>query len=125
MKIPHLTQLITNNRKRYKKPLQITTSLLLDTLNVFNTVSEGKKFFGYTVFSLEDIETAEFEIIIITSFQNSDTFKHFLVEKGIKEDKIFDISSGGWLKKIAQAGLKRLRRKDKQRGEGLDLDKKS
>ncbi len=73
----------------------------LELAGIFNTVSEGKKFFGYTVFSLEDIKTAEFEIIIITSFQNSDTFKHFLVEKGIKEDKIFDISSGGWLKKIA------------------------
>ena len=72
----------------------------LELAGIFNDVSEGIKFFGYNVVSLEDITTAEFEIIIITSFQNSDTFKNFLVEKGVKEEKILNISSGGWLKKI-------------------------
>jgi DNA-binding MarR family transcriptional regulator len=72
----------------------------LELAGIFNNVSEGNKFFGYNVFPLEDIINAEFEIIIITSFQSSDSFKNFLVEKGIKEEKILNISSGGWLKKI-------------------------
>jgi DNA-binding MarR family transcriptional regulator len=72
----------------------------LELAGIFDNVNAGKDFFGYSILSLEDIMSAEFEIIIITSFQNSDTFSHFLVERGIKEEQIFNISSGGWMKKI-------------------------
>ncbi len=60
----------------------------------------GKKFFGQDILTMEDIGTIGYDIVVITSFQSGEALKKRLVELGVDEKNIYDISSGGWLKRI-------------------------
>ncbi|MFQ5328517.1 MAG: winged helix-turn-helix transcriptional regulator [Thermodesulfobacteriota bacterium] len=60
--------------------------------------SESKKiFFRHRVASLGAINDTEFDVVVITSFASGDLLKGELVKAGVPEEKICNISSGGWL----------------------------
>ncbi len=61
-----------------------------------------KKFFGQAVAPISEIQNTGFDMVIITSFLDGGRLKEELLKKDVPEDKIRDISSGGWLKKVKE-----------------------
>ncbi|MBI5887169.1 MAG: winged helix-turn-helix transcriptional regulator [Deltaproteobacteria bacterium] len=59
-----------------------------------------RRFLGNPVLPFEKLSGLEFDVIIITSFQNGLKLRAGLRDAGIAKDRICDISSQGWLKKI-------------------------
>lgn len=66
--------------------------------------SSNKKIFGYSVKPIGSIRQMEFDLVVITSFNSGEVLKKKLVDAGIDEKKICDISRGGWLDKIQNPG---------------------
>lgn len=59
-----------------------------------------RKFLGNSVLPLEKAQGLDFDVIIITSFQNGLKLRAGLQKAGIAGDRVCDISAQGWLKKI-------------------------
>ncbi|HBG46731.1 MAG TPA: transcriptional regulator [Deltaproteobacteria bacterium] len=58
------------------------------------------KFFGHDVLKIDDIMTLDFDVVVITNFNDDQGLKARLFEAGVEEKRVCSISSGGWLKKI-------------------------
>lgn len=60
----------------------------------------GKKFFGHTIIPFEAFTPDRFDMVVITSFKDGRKLATRLVNIGVKEEMICDISRGGWLKRV-------------------------
>ena len=60
----------------------------------------GKKFFGHDIRRIGDVVAMDYDVIVITSFRGGAEFREKLLERGVEEDRICDVSGGGWLKRI-------------------------
>lgn len=74
----------------------------LKLAGVVDASGAGKLFFGHDVRAIEDAGEMDCDIIVITSFNNNEALKKRLKESGVNEEKVCDISAGGWLKKIEE-----------------------
>jgi len=72
----------------------------LDLAAVVEINPRGKRFFGYEVHPVSYLAAIDYDIVIITCFQGEQLLKETLLDAGVPEDKIYGISTGGWLKKI-------------------------
>ena len=75
--------------------------LELESFRVFDSVSDGKKFFDHEILPLEDAAARDCELLIITSFKAGEQLSDKLLELGIEDEKIINISVGGWVDRIA------------------------
>ncbi len=73
---------------------ELTLSAVLDS------ASGENKFFGNDILPIGSAGTLEIDAVVITSFTGGGGYVGALVEAGIDEKRIYDISSGGWLKRI-------------------------
>lgn len=69
-------------------------------VSVIDMTDSRKRFFGHNIKAIDKINDKEFDMVVITSFSSGDKLKEELLKRQIPEEKICDISSGGWLKKI-------------------------
>ncbi len=60
----------------------------------------GKKFFGFDILPLAEVENIDFDVIVITSSQSGAELKDMLKGLGVKEEKIRSLSADGWLKRM-------------------------
>ncbi len=72
----------------------------LKLVGILDNINAGKKFFGQEIMTMEQISHIGYDIVVITSFQNGEALKKRLLEFGVNEKKIYDISAGSWLKRI-------------------------
>ncbi|MHB8482284.1 MAG: winged helix-turn-helix transcriptional regulator [Nitrospiria bacterium] len=72
----------------------------LKLVRIIDNSNVGKKFFGQEIAAMEEIGNFVYDIVVITSFQNGEMLKKRLIELGVDEKKIYDISAGSWLKRI-------------------------
>jgi DNA-binding MarR family transcriptional regulator len=72
----------------------------LELVGIVDNSSSGKKFFGQDIMTMEQIGKIGYDIVVITSFQNGEMLRKHLLELGVNEKKIYDISAGSWLKRI-------------------------
>ncbi|MBI5643000.1 MAG: winged helix-turn-helix transcriptional regulator [Deltaproteobacteria bacterium] len=71
----------------------------LELSGIVDKGQSRKKFFGFEVLSVDDINTLDFELIVLTSFQGGEALKSRLVQAGIDEKNICGLSTD-WLKRI-------------------------
>jgi DNA-binding MarR family transcriptional regulator len=57
-------------------------------------------FFGLEVRPIEEVDSMDADVVVITSFKGGDELKRLLMSAGVDEERIQDISIGGWLKRI-------------------------
>lgn len=73
----------------------------LELTGIIDAAAEKrKKFFGHDVLPIEEARNINYDLIVITSFQDGEALKRGLIRAGVEEHKICDISSDGWLKRI-------------------------
>lgn len=72
----------------------------LELAGVADDLKKGSAFFDYKILPFSEVPSLNPELILITSFQRGGEMRDLLINMGIMEEKICDISSGGWLKKI-------------------------
>jgi DNA-binding MarR family transcriptional regulator len=72
----------------------------LEPVSVIDDLNAGKEFFGIDVLPLEGIRGLDYDLIVVTSFQRGDELARRLVEAGVEEENVLDISRGGWLKRL-------------------------
>lgn len=60
----------------------------------------GKNFFGHTVVPISDIKKIGYSVVVITSFAGGPGLRRMLLEAGVEEEEIYDISADGWIKRI-------------------------
>ncbi len=72
----------------------------LDLAAIVEANPRGKKFFGYDVRPIGELDSVDYDIVIITCFQGEESLRRALIDAGVPEGKIYGISAGGWLKKI-------------------------
>ncbi len=72
----------------------------LELSAVLDDIKIGNKFFGMNIQPIKEINSIDYDVIIITSFNKGEALVKELTGAGISEDKICDISKGGWLNKI-------------------------
>lgn len=68
---------------------------------VLDNERAGGDFFGYSIKPVKEVLSFDAERIVITSFAGADRVIQELKESGLNEDKLIDISKGGWLKRIS------------------------
>jgi DNA-binding MarR family transcriptional regulator len=78
------------------------TEVDLELVGFVDDNNAGKKFFGYNVISVEDINNLKFDLIVITSFDEENVLLRKLRDMGIKEEKICNTCKGGWLRKVEE-----------------------
>jgi DNA-binding MarR family transcriptional regulator len=67
---------------------------------VVDVTDSRRRFFEHNIEAIDNLKDKEFDMVVITSFSSGDKLKEELLKRQISEEKICDISSGGWLKKI-------------------------
>jgi DNA-binding MarR family transcriptional regulator len=72
----------------------------LELAGVFDNTGSGNKLFQYNILPMQNVLSIEYEVIIITSFKNSDELKDILIKAGVNKGDILDMSKGGWLNRI-------------------------
>jgi DNA-binding MarR family transcriptional regulator len=72
----------------------------LKLVGIVDNTNAGKKFFGQDITTMEQIGNIGYDIVVITSFQNGEILKKQMLELGVNEKNIYDISAGSWLKRI-------------------------
>lgn len=72
----------------------------IELAGVADDAKKDGDFFGYRVLPVSAVPSLGIELVIITSFQRGEELRAALVGQGVKEEKICDISRGGWLKKL-------------------------
>jgi DNA-binding MarR family transcriptional regulator len=77
----------------------------LELVGVVDDIKKGERFFDYTVSPIEEATSIESELNVLTSFNRGGEITEALIKCGIIEDRICDISKGGWLKKIEKKGM--------------------
>ena len=60
----------------------------------------GQNFFDYRILYLNEMQFLDPELIVITSFQRGQELRENLLNMGVKEERICDISGSGWLEKL-------------------------
>ncbi len=73
---------------------------------VIDDAKAGKIFFTNKIIPIKDIGSINYDVIIITSFKEGKLMTGKLLGLGVSREKIFDISEGGWLKKIEAGAAK-------------------
>jgi hypothetical protein len=58
------------------------------------------EFFGNKVRPIREVGSMDADAVVITSFKGGDELKRLLMSAGVDEERIQDISIGGWLKRI-------------------------
>ncbi|VAW37993.1 Transcriptional regulator, MarR family [hydrothermal vent metagenome] len=72
----------------------------LELAGVAGESTKAAGFFGAEVVTLEELVIINPELFVITSFSSGEKLREALMELGVKEAKIRDISEGNWIKKI-------------------------
>ena len=72
----------------------------LELVAVIDDVCAGKSFFNKDVITVDAAMALQIDMIIITSFKDGDALEKNLTGKGFSKEKICNIGSGGWLKRI-------------------------
>lgn len=72
----------------------------LELTGVADRDASKAEFFGFRVVTLSELVTTAPELFVITSFNRGEELRQSLIELGVAEDKIRDISDGDWIKKI-------------------------
>lgn len=72
----------------------------VELAGIFDDGSAGKRLLGYQVSRLSDINGADCDLVVITSFAGGEALKDALVTSGVSADKVCDISREGWLARI-------------------------
>lgn len=67
---------------------------------VIDSDNRGEVFFGHKIVAMEDVSALDFDLVVITSFKSGEVLTASLLEAGVDELKICDISSSGWLDKL-------------------------
>ncbi len=75
---------------------QLTLSGVID----INIEKEGD-FLSFPIMRVEDLPDLEYDVVVITSFSRSSALRAALLEAGVEERRILDISIGDWLKKLS------------------------
>jgi DNA-binding MarR family transcriptional regulator len=72
----------------------------LELAGVGDQDANNADFFGSKVVTIRELVINAPELFVITSFNKGDELRHTLIELGVEEDRIRDISDGNWIKKI-------------------------
>jgi len=72
----------------------------LELVGIVDEGPAGRRFFGFDVLGIEDVNKIDCKIIIITSFSSDERLRNGLVAHGAKRDKIYSINREGWLKRL-------------------------
>ncbi len=83
-------------------------SLMERGMSLAGVVDDEKKggdFFSHTVRKIEDIGSIDYDMVVITSFRSGTVLKERLMEAGVEEGRILDISGGDWMKKLEHGGV--------------------
>lgn len=72
----------------------------LKLAGIIDNSGAGKVFFGEAIRALEDVESMGYDLIVITSFQNGAMLRKRLIDIGVDDKNICDISAGGWIRRI-------------------------
>ncbi len=77
-------------------------SLMERQMTLAGVVDPEKKgnFFSYPIREIGEIGEIDYDMVVITSFRSGSALKERLVEAGVDEGRIVDISGGDWMKKI-------------------------
>ncbi|MFQ5480705.1 MAG: winged helix-turn-helix transcriptional regulator [Thermodesulfobacteriota bacterium] len=71
----------------------------LTLAGVIDKEKEGN-FFSFPIRRVEDLSDLEYDVVVITSFRGGSAMKEALMEAGVEERRILDISGGDWLKRL-------------------------
>lgn len=77
----------------------------LKLTGVIDDLEAGKLFFGEEIRPIKEIGNIHYNIVVITMFKNGEKIRRQLIDLGVKEETIFDIGSGDWLKKLSSQAL--------------------
>lgn len=72
----------------------------LELTAIVDARESGRKFFGMDVQPIKALESMDYDVIIITSFEGGEELKALVLQAGADKEKICDIGTSGWLKKI-------------------------
>ncbi len=72
----------------------------LELTGVADEATSITEFFGAKVVTLRELTVIDPELYVITSFSSGDELRRRLLELGVDQEKIRDISDGNWIKKI-------------------------
>lgn len=72
----------------------------LELVAIADERRSGEAFLGHRVAPIGDLVVMDFDLAVITSFQDGERLKKALVEAGIDEHKISDVNAAGWLGRI-------------------------
>lgn len=77
-------------------------SLMERKMSLAGVVDDEKKgnFFSLPVRAIEDIGSLEYDVVVITSFRGGNGLRERLMDVGVSEGRIVDISGGDWLKRF-------------------------
>ncbi|HAO93575.1 MAG: hypothetical protein A2X99_05450 [Deltaproteobacteria bacterium GWB2_55_19] len=76
----------------------------LELVAIADEKRSGEDFLGHRVASIGELVVMDFDLVVITSFQDGERLKKALVEAGIDEKKIADVNATGWLGRISARG---------------------
>jgi len=62
--------------------------------------NHGGSFLSFPVRAIEEIETLEYDVVVITSFRGGESMQKRLKAAGVREGRVLDISGGDWLKRL-------------------------
>lgn len=65
----------------------------LELAGILDRASGKKRFFGFDIHPISGIGSLEYDVIVITSFQNGETLKALLLKAGVDEKHVLSISS--------------------------------
>lgn len=74
----------------------------LELVAISDEKRSGEAFLGQRVASIGELVVMDFDLAVITSFQDGERLKKALVEAGIEERKISDVNATGWLGRISE-----------------------
>jgi len=77
-------------------------SLMERDLTLAGVIDENNNgsFLSFPVLAIEEIDSLEYDVVVITSFRGGDSMKKRLSEAGVKEGRVLDISGGDWLRRL-------------------------
>ncbi len=77
-------------------------SLMERQMTLAGVVDPEKKgnFFSSPIREIGEIGEIDYDMVVITSFRSGSALKERLIEAGVDEGRIVDISGGDWMKKI-------------------------
>ncbi len=76
----------------------------LELVAIADEKRSGELLLGHRVLPIGGLVVADFDLVVITSFQDGERLKKALIEAGIDEKKISDVNASGWLGRISARG---------------------